>query len=125
MKMNKAELESQVQSLEATLTAYEVNLDTTKKALTTTKERLASINKPIITNEVLDELRDLIHQCLTNYDFDDLGNYEYDFELDYNNQISLSSLTLNSFDDLLEDIGVEIESCFNILDVNDITDTSN
>ena len=123
--MNKAELESQVQSLEATLTAYEVNLDTTKKALTTTKERLASINKPIITNEVLDELRDLIHQCLTNYDFDDLGNYEYDFELDYNNQISLSSLTLNSFDDLLEDIGVEIESCFNILDVNDITDTSN
>ena len=119
--MNKVELEEQVRSLETSLKTFEG----LQKELANTKEKLESVNKPIITSSVLDEVRDAIYQCLTNFDFDNTDHYEYEFEIDYNNQLTLSNLSINSFDDLLEDIGCEIEACFNVVDEYAITDISN
>lgn len=123
--MNKAELESQVQSLEATLTAYEVNLDTTKKALTTTKERLSSISKPIITEDVREKIRNAVDRALSNFDFNETRNFDYEFGIDYNNQLTLDNLDFGDTDDLADLICENVEFLFNVVDVNDITDTSN
>ena len=125
MKMNKAELESQVQSLEATLTAYEVNLDTTKKALTNTKDRLASINKPIITEDVREKIRNAVDRALSNFDFNETRNFDYEFGIDYNNQLTLDNLDFGDTDDLADSICENVEFLFNVVDTNDITDTSN
>ena len=124
MKMNKAELESQVKSLEATLVAYEANLDVTKRALSSTQDRLESINKPIISSKVIEAIQGAISDAIRDYDFDDVSNYSYEFEIDYNNQLSLSNICLEDNRELEERLSDSIEYLFNVVDDKDTNEQS-
>jgi len=124
MKMNKAELESQVQSLKATLVAYEANLDVTKRELLSTQDRLESVNKPIISSKVIEAIQEAISDTLRDYDFDDISNYSYEFEIDYNNQLSLSNICLEDSRDLEERLSDNIEYLFNVVDDKDTNEQS-
>jgi hypothetical protein len=124
MKMNKAELESQVKSLEATLVAYEANLDVTKRALSSTQDRLESINKPIISSKVIEAIQGAISDAIRDYDFDDVSSYSYEFEIDYNNQLSLSNICLEDNRELEERLSDSIEYLFNVVDDKDTNEQS-
>jgi hypothetical protein len=110
--MNKAELEEQVRSLETSLKTFEG----LQKELTSTKERLESINKPIITDTIVEQIRRVVYTSLNNYDLDDVRNFEYEFEIDYNNQLTLNNLSFGDTDELEEQICGNIEDLFNIVE---------
>lgn len=118
--MNKAELEEQVRSLETSLKTFEG----LQKELVSTKERLESINKPIISSKVVEAIQEAISDALRDYDFDDVSNYSYEFEIDYNNQLSLSNICLEDNRELEERLSDSIEYLFNVVDDKDTNEQS-
>ena len=123
--MNKVELELQAKELSSSLQAMEVEQTRLKNQLVNTTERLASINKPIITEEVREKIREAVDRGLGNFDFNETRNFDYEFGIDYNNQLTLDNLDFGDTDDLSDIICENVEFLFNVIDVNDITDTSN
>jgi hypothetical protein len=123
--MNKVELELQAKELSSSLQAMEVEQTRLKNQLVSTTERLASINKPIITEEVREKIREAVDRALGNFDFNETRNFDYEFGIDYNNQLTLDNLDFGDTDDLSDTICENVEFLFNVVDVNDITDTSN
>jgi hypothetical protein len=123
--MNKVELELQAKELSSSLQAMEVEQTRLKNQLVSTTERLASINKPLITEEVREKIREAVDRGLGNFDFNETKNFDYEFGIDYNNQLTLDNLDFGDTDDLSDIICENVEFLFNVVDTNDITDTSN
>jgi hypothetical protein len=51
-----------------------------------------------------------------NIDFTDCNNYDMDFEIDYDNRIAASNIEFNGTDGISDDIIMEVEALFNILE---------
>ena len=114
--MTKEQLELKVKELTAALAQFETDQQELTKQLNQAREDLENINKPVITKETRDEIRQQVYEAVSNYDFSNTENYEYDFEINYNNQLELSNLEFNYTDDLEEAICDYVESVFKVQD---------
>ena len=116
--MTKEQLELKVKELTAALTQFETDQAALKDQLNKAKCDLEDINKPVISKETVDAIRDAVANAVSNYDFNNADNYEYDFDINYNNQIELSNIEFNYTSDLEEAICDYVESVFKIEDNN-------
>lgn len=114
--MTKAQLELKVKELTAALAQFETDQQELTKQLNQAKQDLEDVNKPVITKETREEMRKMVYEAVSNYDFGNTDNYEYDFEINYNNQLELSNLEFNYTDDLEETICDYVESVFKVED---------
>ena len=114
--MNKAELEDKVNELELTLNSLELNAKTVKDDLKIVEGQLADINKPKITKEFVQEMREAVNQATLQIGFDRVDSYDVDFEIDYNNSLALGSIEFNGVDDLNETVCDYVEDLFNIIE---------
>lgn len=112
--MNKEELELKVKELTAALTQFETDQAVLKGQLDKAKCDLEDINKPVISKETVDAIRDAVANAVGHFEFDNCQNYEYDIEIDYDNRLQLSNIELNYTDDLEEAICGEIEDLFKV-----------
>lgn len=112
--MNKEELELKVKELTAALTQFETDQAALKAQLNKAKCDLEDINKPVISKETVDAIRDAVANAVGHFEFDNCQNYEYDIEIDYDNRLQLSNIELNYTDDLEESICGEIEDLFKV-----------
>lgn len=117
--MTKDELQLKVQNLETLLTSKEEETTTLNTQLSQARKVLADVSKPKISKETVDELRDAIDKALQNFSFDDMDNYEYDFEIDYDSRLTLSNIELNNTDELAEMISDYVEDNFNVISDED------
>ena len=117
--MTKDELQLKVQNLETLLTSKEEETTTLNTQLSQARKVLADVSKPKINKETVDEIRDAIEKALQNFSFDEMDNYEYDFEIDYDSRLSLSSIELNNTDELSEMISYYVEDIFNVISDED------
>ena len=114
--MTKEQLELKVKELTAALAQFKTDQDELQKQLNQAKQDLEDISKPVITKETREEMRKMVYEAVSNYDFGNTDNYEYDFEISYNNQLELSNLEFNYTDDLEETICDYVESVFKVED---------
>lgn len=114
--MTKEQLELKVKELTAALAQFKTDQDELQKQLNQATQDLEDVNKPVITKETRDAIRQQVCEAVSGYNFDNVGNYEYDFEIDYDNRIELRSLEFNYTDDLEETICDYVESVFKIED---------
>ena len=112
--MNKEELELKVKELTAALTQFETDKAALKNQLNQAKCDLEDINKPVISKETVDAIRDAVANAVGHFEFSNCENYEYDIEIDYDNRLQLSNIELNYTDDLEEAICGEIEDLFKV-----------
>jgi hypothetical protein len=112
--MTKQELQVKISDLELTLNVVELNAKNVKNDLEIAQRSLANVNKPVITKETLMELRKAIDSAVGGYCFDRVDEYEYDFHINYDNQLELERIEFNGVDDLTENIADNIEDLFNI-----------
>ena len=117
--MTKEELERKVRELTASITTFNNDADLLKKDLADAHQRLAVIGRPRITQDQMTELQDAIHTVVGNIDFTDCNNYDMDFEIDYNNQIAVSSMEFNNSHGIADDIACEMEELFNVIQSED------
>ena len=112
--MNKEELELRVKELNAAITQFETDKAALINQLHETRTQLADVNKPVISIEVRDQIREAVAESIRGYQFDNTENYDVDFELNYDNRVEVSNIEFNYTDDLEESICSEIEDLFKI-----------
>lgn len=112
--MTKEQLELKVKELTAALTQFETDQASLKGQLNKAKSDLEDINKPVISKETVDAIRDAVANAVGHFSFDNCENYEYDIEINYDNRVQLSNIELNYTDDLEESICGEIEDLFKV-----------
>ena len=114
--MDKQALQAKVDELELTLNSLELTAQTTKDDLMQATKKLEDVSKPIITKQVVERIRVAVHQAIQQISFDNVDSYDVDFELDYNNTLSLSNIEFNEVDEIEESVCDYIEDLFNIIE---------
>ena len=110
--MNKKELEQEVLTLEKQIEASKNVSESYQQELVVAKKTLADINKPELTSLQFDNLYEAVESGVSSYDFSDSDNFDYEFDIDYDNRISLSNLDLSNSHDLVEAIVAEVSKLF-------------
>ena len=114
--MDKQLLQAKVDELELTLNSLELNAKTVKDDLMEATKKLEDVSKPIITKEVVEQIREAVHQAIKQISFDNVDSYDVDFAIDYNNSLSLGSIEFNEVDTIEEAVCDYVEDLFNIIE---------
>ena len=99
--------------LEATCKGLQDKIGSLNMELKDKQKELEDCNKPVISSTTMDVINDAVDTALGNYDID-CGMFDYEFELDYDNKITLSNLTFTDTYDLVEAIIINIEKQFKV-----------
>ena len=79
-------------------------------------KKLEDASKPIITKDLLEQIQYVIDESIRNSSLSSVDSYDVDFEIDYNNSLTLGSIEFNDADQLSEEIADGIENIFNIIE---------
>ena len=114
--MDKQALQAKVDELELTLNSLELNAKTVKDDLIEATKKLEDVSKPIITKQVVEQIREAVNQAIQQISFDNVDSYDVDFEIDYNNSLALGSIEFNEVDQIEESVCDYVEDLFNIIE---------
>jgi hypothetical protein len=114
--MDKQLLQAKVDELELTLNSLELNAKVVKDDLMEATKKLEDVSKPIITKEVVEQIRAAVHKAVQQISFDNPDYYEVDFEIDYNNSLALGSIEFKEVDEIEETVCDYVENLFNIIE---------
>ena len=102
--MNKEELQVKLEALQLLQSETNDKVRGYESQIADLEKQLKDINKPKLTGEQFDELREAIDEAIGNWDFDDQDNYSIDFGIDYDNRINCESFCFDNADDLVHEI---------------------
>ena len=100
--------------IEASITSLQEKIVSLQHDLKSKEQELEDVNKPELTAIQMDTINDAVDTALSNYDID-CGMFSYEFEMDYDNRITLSSLTFTDTYELVEAVIRNIEKQFKII----------
>tara|TARA_R100000781_G_scaffold91050_1_gene56377 strand:+ start:163 stop:507 length:345 start_codon:yes stop_codon:yes gene_type:complete len=106
MSDNKELLEATVKGLQEKI--GQLNMD-----LKTKQQELEDVNKPVLPNDTYALLEDIVGNAIGDYSFD-CGEFDYEFNLSYDNKIELSDLSFNDGYELAEAIMNRIDKHFKV-----------
>ena len=106
MSENKEMLEATVKGLQDKVNQLNVDLKSKQK-------ELEDYNKPLLLNETYAALEDIIGNAVGDYDFD-CGEFDYEFNINYDNKIELDNLSFNDHYNLAEAIMKAIDNHFKV-----------
>ena len=112
----KQELQNKVNELKLTLGSLELNAKTVKDDLIEATKKLEDVSKPIITKEIVEQIREAVHQAIQQISFNSVDSYDVGFEIDYNNSLALESIEFNEVDEIEEAVCDYVEDIFNIIE---------
>ena len=112
MTKTKEELETTVVRLEEAIEASNTDARCFEADLKIAKKQLTDVNKPELTPLQFDLINDAIETGISDFDFSDEGNYDKEFEIDYDNRIQLSNFDFTNSQELLEMIVEEVHKLF-------------
>ena len=111
-KMNELDLTTKIEGLKKAIKEHNDFSNTYQNDLSAMEKRLADINKPAITPMVMDEISEAIESAVEDFDFSDDGNFETEFELDYDNRIRLSNMDFTNSHELVAEIAEKVLELF-------------
>jgi len=100
--------------LEATCKGLEDKIGQLNMDLKAKQQELIDVNKPELTALQMDTINDAVDAAIGNYDFD-CGMFDYEFDIDYDNKITLSNLSFTDAYELVEAIIKNVEQQFKII----------
>lgn len=112
----KEQLEQEIKELNELVNQAVVAKDNINSQLSAAQQELAEVNMPTMTKSIRGIIRDAVEHAVAAFDFDDVRSYEYDFEIGYDNQLSLSDINFENKSDLEEEICSYIEENFKIVE---------
>jgi len=110
--MTENDLLLKIEGLEKVIKEQQDSADTYKLQLEETKRQLVDYNKPELTPVQLDDIHEAIENTVNDFDFEDTGNYNIEYELDYDGRVNASSLEFQSTYELVEQIVKRVHNLF-------------
>tara|TARA_R100000995_G_scaffold19742_1_gene8167 strand:- start:1106 stop:1447 length:342 start_codon:yes stop_codon:yes gene_type:complete len=99
--------------LEATVKGLQDKVNQLNIDLKAKQQELQDVNKPELSNDTYAELEDIIGNTIGDYQFE-CGEFDYEFNLDYDNKLELSDLQFNDHYNLAEAVMKAITNHFKI-----------
>ena len=99
--------------LEATVKGLQDKLNQLNMDLKSKQKELEDVNKPVMANDTYAVLEGLVSDTIESYEFE-CGEFEYEFNLSYDNKLELSDLTFNDHYNLAEAVMKGIDNHFKI-----------
>ena len=99
--------------LEATVKGLQDKIGQLNTDLKTKQQELEDYNKPLMLNDTYAALEALVSDTTESYEFN-CGEFDYEFNLGYDNKIELSDLTFNDHYNLAEAIMKAIANHFKL-----------
>ena len=116
--MTKQELELKLEALQKLLDEQNASANAYRNQIQELKKQLEDLNKPKLTPEQFDAIREAIETGVGQFDFDDQDNYSIDFGLDYDNRICCESFSFDNAYDLGQEIYNAVEELFTEIEDN-------
>jgi hypothetical protein len=110
--------------LEATVKGLEEKISQLNMDLKSKQRELEDVNKPEMTSEMFDDLTEAVEEGIGYFDFSDSGNYDIEYELDYDGRVNASSLEFNSASELEEKIMNKIEGHYKLIETVNPTEST-
>ena len=120
--MNAKDLELKIAGLEKAIQEHKTDASRYEDELKTTQKQLADVNKPELTGLQLDHIQEAIEKAVDEFDFDDVENYDKEFELDYDGRVQLQHFDFTNHSELVEMIVEKVHKLF--VEVEDEDDNS-
>ena len=120
--MNAKDLELKISGLEKAIQEKTADASRFQDELKATQKQLADVNKPELTGLQLDHIQEAIEKAVDEFDFDDVENYDKEFELDYDGRVQLQHFDFTNHSDLVEMIVEKVHKLF--VEVEDEDDNS-
>ena len=120
--MNAKDLELKIAGLEKAIQEHKTDASRYEDELKTTQKQLADVNKPELTGLQLDNIQEAIEIAVDEFDFDDVENYDKEFELDYDGKVQLQHFDFTNTQELVEMIVEKVHKLF--VEVEDEDDNS-
>ena len=100
--------------LEATIKGLQEKVNQLNTELTTKQKELEDMNKPEMEAWMFDEIQGLVEDGVSNFDFSDADNYEFEPEFDYDNRVVIGNIEINDTSYIVESIMNKIDKYFKI-----------
>ena len=110
--MNKIDLETKIESLKTMITEGQQQTSNYAGQLDKLNKELKDYNKPELTGSQLDDVYAAIEGATEDFDFNDSGNYNIEYGIDYDGRVHCESLELNSHCELNEKIAKAVCDLF-------------
>ena len=101
--------------LEATVKGLQDKVNQLNMDLKSKQKELEDVNKPPMSNDTYAVLEGLVSDTIESYEFE-CGEFEYEFNLGYDNKLELSDLTFNDHYNLAEKVMKAIDNHFKLED---------
>jgi len=99
--------------LEATCKGLQDKISQLNMDLKSKQQELEDVNKPVLPSDTYALLEDIVGDAIGNYNFE-CGEFDYEFNIDYDNKIELSDLSFNDGYNLAEAIMKRIDNHFKL-----------
>jgi len=99
--------------LEATCKGLEDKIGQLNMDLKSKQQELEDVNKPVLPSDTYALLEDIVGDAIGSYNFE-CGEFDYEFNIDYDNKIELSDLSFNDGYNLAEAIMKRIDNHFKL-----------
>ena len=103
--------------LEATVKGLQDKVNQLNTDLKSKQKELEDVNKPVLSNDTYAQLEALVSDTIESYNFE-CGEFDYEFNLGYDNKVELSDLTFTDHYNLAEAVMKSIENHFKVEEEN-------
>jgi len=110
--MNAKDLELKISGLEKAIKEHDDASVTFQNDLKSTQKQLDDYNKPELTPAYLDKIQEAIEKAVDDFSFDDEGNYDKEFGMEYDGKVHLESIDLTCSYELVESIVDKVHNLF-------------
>ena len=109
--------------LEATIKGLEEKLDSLNADLRSKQRELSDVNKPEMTNEMFDEITELVDDAVSNVHLSE-DDLEYSMEFDYDNKVVLNDVSLQDSSTFAEKVMCAIDGHYKIIETVNPTEST-
>jgi len=122
--MTKEDLNIEIEKLKVSLEAHEEQVKDLSHDLKVATQRLEDCDKPKLTTKQFELIEDAVESAISNYNFDDYNQYEYEMSMEYDNRVELSYIEFRNASDLATEVYESVEKLFGVTDESDDEDAS-
>tara|TARA_R100000995_G_scaffold1891_1_gene1317 strand:+ start:104 stop:517 length:414 start_codon:yes stop_codon:yes gene_type:complete len=110
--MNKEQLETNMAALKLLQSETNDKARSYQNQIAELEKQIEDINKPELTPKQLDNIHEVVENVVNDFNFEDTGNYNIEYELDYDGRVNASSLEFQSSYELVELIVDKVSNLF-------------
>tara|TARA_R110000824_G_scaffold128245_1_gene288995 strand:+ start:477 stop:854 length:378 start_codon:yes stop_codon:yes gene_type:complete len=122
--MNRIELNTEIEKLKVSLEAHEEQVKDLSHDLKIATQRLEDCDKPKLTEKQFASIEEAIESAISDYNFEEYDQYEYELSMEYDNRVELSHIEFRNASDLAGEVYTSVERLFGITDESDDDDES-